>query len=1022
MPEYDGSIRIDTKVNTKGVSAQMLRLENQLSKSAKKAEKLTEELREMEKQKIPTEEFRKVQQQIEESTKKLGMLNDRMTKFIDMGGKSDSKVFRSMQYDADQLTKTIAYAKGEMESMKSDGSAYLTIPQIQKTSAYISKSQMLSAENAKVSELSTKIKQSGNLMDSFKKKAKSTGEKISGLTSKLRGAAGAFSNLGSRTKKSGGMLSTFASRLKGIALSLLIFNWITKGWNAMVSSIKDGTKNVARYSSDVNAKMSELTSAIATLKNAFGSLSAPIINMAGPALTSLINMLTAATNKVNQFISAITGKDTWIKATTQVNDYADGLNSASSAAKKLSKQLQSFNELNVISSNSDSGSGSGSSVEDMFTTENIDVEISSLAKKIKEILHTDDWSEIGGMVADKLNAALKGISWDKIHGGARHIASGVATLLNGFLEETDWDLVGQTVANCINTAIYTALSFGVTFDFYEFGASIATAINNFFETFDFGALAKTLNTWVDGLEDAIAGFLKTVKWSDILKKGGTFLGDLELDTIAVILGAWLLKNKAGKLIGASWFSKQIAAKLGISAGTLAFDIALAVSVAGITYELASNVRGWVDELKEWWNKTSSVDEHIGYDENGNEIKIHKSIGVYIDSVKNKLGYDIKKSLLELTGDFDENDPAYKVRETSWMDIGKNIIDGIHKGAQDSVQSLKLGNLIFDSITKSICDSFGIHSPAKKMKPYGENIFLGVIEGWKEMLSEYSFSKLAQNMMSEIKDGFSDLKGNFIDLKARIETKASDLWSDLHSDWKKVSNKVADFKTRITSKAGDLWKEFNESWGEKRTANFQTRIISKAGDLWKKFNDSWGTKRTAYFNTKNSSTTSVSKVWNEFKTSWGTGKTVTIGIGFVKDALKNLWSNVTGFFSGKSVSVSAGTAKKADGGIYYGGIWHDIAHYASGTTGAPIGQMFIAREAGPELVGTIGGHTAVMNNDQIVASVSDGVYRAVRSAMTNGNQQINVNFRVEGDPNGIFKVTQQKANEYFHATGNPAFDF
>lgn len=45
-----------------------------------------------------------------------------------------------------------------------------------------------------------------------------------------------------------------------------------------------------------------------------------------------------------------------------------------------------------------------------------------------------------------------------------------------------------------------------------------------------------------------------------------------------------------------------------------------------------------------------------------------------------------------------------------------------------------------------------------------------------------------------------------------------------------------------------------------------------------------------------------------------------------------------------------------------------------------GQMFIAREAGPELVGTIGSRSAVVNNDQIVESVSAGVYRAVKAAM------------------------------------------
>lgn len=46
-------------------------------------------------------------------------------------------------------------------------------------------------------------------------------------------------------------------------------------------------------------------------------------------------------------------------------------------------------------------------------------------------------------------------------------------------------------------------------------------------------------------------------------------------------------------------------------------------------------------------------------------------------------------------------------------------------------------------------------------------------------------------------------------------------------------------------------------------------------------------------------------------------------------------------------------------------------YANG--GFPeVGQLFMAREAGPELVGNIGGRTAVANNDQIVNGISDGV--------------------------------------------------
>lgn len=72
---------------------------------------------------------------------------------------------------------------------------------------------------------------------------------------------------------------------------------------------------------------------------------------------------------------------------------------------------------------------------------------------------------------------------------------------------------------------------------------------------------------------------------------------------------------------------------------------------------------------------------------------------------------------------------------------------------------------------------------------------------------------------------------------------------------------------------------------------------------------------------------------------------------------------------------SGHAVRASGGVYKNGKWSPIQNYASG--GMPNGsQLFWAREAGPELVGTLGGHTAVMNNDQIVASVSDGVAKAI----------------------------------------------
>lgn len=97
---------------------------------------------------------------------------------------------------------------------------------------------------------------------------------------------------------------------------------------------------------------------------------------------------------------------------------------------------------------------------------------------------------------------------------------------------------------------------------------------------------------------------------------------------------------------------------------------------------------------------------------------------------------------------------------------------------------------------------------------------------------------------------------------------------------------------------------------------------------------------------------------------------------------------------------------------------NIKGYASGGF-VESGQMFIAREAGPEMVGSIGGRTAVANNDQIVQAVSLGVYNAVVDAMgktSGGNQPISV--QINGRE--VFRAMQDESYSFKKRTGQPAF--
>lgn len=59
-----------------------------------------------------------------------------------------------------------------------------------------------------------------------------------------------------------------------------------------------------------------------------------------------------------------------------------------------------------------------------------------------------------------------------------------------------------------------------------------------------------------------------------------------------------------------------------------------------------------------------------------------------------------------------------------------------------------------------------------------------------------------------------------------------------------------------------------------------------------------------------------------------------------------------------------------------------------------GSMFIAGEAGAELVGNIGGRTAVANQDQITEGIAQAVYNAMMSANQSGGNQ-NINLFIDG---------------------------
>lgn len=146
------------------------------------------------------------------------------------------------------------------------------------------------------------------------------------------------------------------------------------------------------------------------------------------------------------------------------------------------------------------------------------------------------------------------------------------------------------------------------------------------------------------------------------------------------------------------------------------------------------------------------------------------------------------------------------------------------------------------------------------------------------------------------------------------------------------------------------------------------------------------------------------------------------VGKVKSLLGGLgeWIKNSTFYK-----VMAGIGDKVSGvvGKFTGGSSNSgqkVRKYASGGV-VNTGQMFIAREAGPEMVGTIGGHTAVANNQQIVDGIASGVYSAVSQALRDsgdiGGGDVHVSVSIDPEKNYQSIVKRNKAQTR-RTGGNP----
>lgn len=846
----------------------------------------------------------------------------------------------------------------------------------------------------------------------------------------------------------------------------------------------------------------------------------------------------------------------------------------------------------------------------------------NLASFFNGFITTDLSSALGTTLAEAFNTAFTSLNSFGTTFDWTNFGTSIGTGLSTFFKKADFSLWGDTVHTWLAGILDAGIALLKNTDFEEIGKKLADFLNGL----QVGDIASKLYTFAQTLVSGIATAITSL-WNNADMQNKIGLAIVGMLVVGKLTG---LSTKLGASLTSYFISNPIV--LG--------KIALAVTEFTLVFETASNGFGdWADyfgdsELgsyyknftwSEFWDTITNGGEGIDTTEIKNAWNdmcddyfepLFDAIDSWIDKIKEKVNSidlvqtfkdatsKIKKAWSNATsGGSDNGNPHgyngapsdvstmldYQNSVNYWNEQGSNIIDGIVEGIEISLRTnpftgpiLKVYNLIKTAYE----NTFDSHSPARAMYEFGENILLGIIEGFIQKMNSYSWDDLMDDLYNAFtgktttKSG-GTAQGNFnrstskthsggkttTTIKTNVETQingtktSTDSLSKLKTLFGELTtaasqNAEAEYKVGVgggitsiddlttwKTKFSNLYKVWLGRDAKFTTSEdgFESKIngwlqkLGTLGNSWFKsgrdakfttsesgldafdkdtkngykarldnLTDAWSkASKTATFTTNlagnldssdklNTAATAVSTLSNSFTGNKSASYSVTYsgpsgdelastagGVSAINSSFANSSSQSLEYTLTAGVdmdSVNKATAKitneikkgftgtfkvqasgNADGGIINSkGMKTKIPQYAGGTLNA--GSLFVAGEAGPEIMGHINGKTEILNRSQIASIMNNSYIQAMnqfRNALlntpttpsyqmssyqptTNRNTEYAINEQnallreqnqllteLLNKPTGItsrdvFNATRSEAQNYYYRTGNSPF--
>lgn len=720
-------------------------------------------------------------------------------------------------------------------------------------------------------------------------------------------------------------------------------------------------------------------------------------------------------------------------------DYADALDDAAGAAKKLKGQLRGIDELNNLTTNKGSGGGAGGlsgagagieSIWDMIKDSERDYE-----SEVK------DWYDFGRRISNAFKSGLETINWQEVFEKATGFGTNLASFLNGLIDPETWKLFGKTLGNGIMTAFKFAFAFSEEFEWENLGEAIAEGINGLFEALDGGEMADALDSLIQGIQKTLKTAVEKIDWEQIKQVFKDFFANIDIETIDFLFGAGVLATAAATITGAI---ASIISTSGLSIGLIGISIGGAYLIGKHIGDLWEEALG-KDEITgesywyEFWEKIfkaggvvwTALDKVIGKDtaigstagaitdvlwfglkgtdnietwlgkyfEIGEFFKgVKEDIKENLGPVLEEAGKEIKEWWDDFMPDIDTDSTAFKIFEFNW--------DSIFKPFQlEEFDTAPIDTLI-DKVTL-LAAKFGSF--------IADADLTNITTKLAEVLSGVAAFGDPTNQT-----GITNLGASFLNLRDTENESGSAL--DL------LTGKFEEFKTNTAEILQNWWDDdvapkFDLPTWEEMVSSIKDSIESvwnDTVDFWTRAVPEWFEQDVKPFFTKDYWVGFLTGIKDAFSQIWGDAKELAKGFfNSIADFAENF---INGAIDGFSALASAKSIL-SEVNINFNVPHIKIPRFAQG--GYPsTGSLFWAGEAGAEMIGSMNGKTTVASNGEITGIIS-AIQQTSSAEMELLRQQnsllqgiLEKEFGISNDD--LFRSVRNSARDFTNRTGNPAF--